>query len=417
MTVRLDDAHNFFDSPTFNQWDGSFHPPFRVKYVEGQTVISQVLISESSVEVGDVITRIDGIAIEDRRAELLKYAHGGNDPVKNRNLNSLILWGPSGSFELEIENETGSQTVSLTRNSSNFSILTFQAENEPVTWDTITTGGCRYGYINMGLLETEQIPDLYDDFVDTDALIFDIRNYPNGTLWTLVNYLFDEPVQLASFSIPDIQYPGTIWWASVQLGAGPPLSYDGDIYILFDEDTQSQAEYTVMGLEQHPNATKVGSTTAGADGNVSQVFLPGQIKTYFTGLGTFYYDQTPTQRIGILPDVFLTPTIQGIREGRDELLAYVLSECEPVNTDEPSAADPIQSIYPLPFGQALTITWKEEVQEGRLELLDPLGKLIRVKVVEGARQLTWSLGDLPGGSYLVRFVTDEGSYTQKVVRK
>jgi C-terminal processing protease CtpA/Prc len=39
-----------------------------------------------------------------------------------------------------------------------------------------------------------------------------------------------------------------------------------------------------------------------------------------SGLGVFHPDGSPTQRVGIIPDVFVSPTIEGIREGRDEVL-------------------------------------------------------------------------------------------------
>ncbi len=69
----------------------------------------------------------------------------------------------------------------------------------------------------------------------------------------------------------------------------------------------------------------VGSQTAGADGNVSLIRLPGGITTYFSGLGVFYPDGKPTQRVGIVPDVVVTPTIKGLREGRDEVLEAALA--------------------------------------------------------------------------------------------
>ena len=75
-----------------------------------------------------------------------------------------------------------------------------------------------------------------------------------------------------------------------------------------------------MALRTAPDATVVGSQTAGADGNVTQIDLPGGIRTFYSGLGVFYPDGTPTQRIGIVPDVVATPTISGIQSGVDEVL-------------------------------------------------------------------------------------------------
>ena len=64
----------------------------------------------------------------------------------------------------------------------------------------------------------------------------------------------------------------------------------------------------------------IGSTTAGADGNVSQIPLPGGMQTMISGIGVFYPDKTPTQQVGIVPNIAVRPTIDGIRAGRDEVL-------------------------------------------------------------------------------------------------
>ncbi len=39
-----------------------------------------------------------------------------------------------------------------------------------------------------------------------------------------------------------------------------------------------------------------------------------------SGIGVYYPDGKETQRLGIVPDIELRPTIKGIRENRDELL-------------------------------------------------------------------------------------------------
>ena len=45
-----------------------------------------------------------------------------------------------------------------------------------------------------------------------------------------------------------------------------------------------------------------------------------------SGLGVFYPDKRPTQRVGIAPDIEAKPTIVGIRAGRDEVLERALRE-------------------------------------------------------------------------------------------
>jgi len=54
--------------------------------------------------------------------------------------------------------------------------------------------------------------------------------------------------------------------------------------------------------------------------------LPGGLSTMISGIGVFYPDKKPTQRIGIIPDVEVKPTIAGIRAGRDEVLEAALRQ-------------------------------------------------------------------------------------------
>lgn len=76
----------------------------------------------------------------------------------------------------------------------------------------------------------------------------------------------------------------------------------------------------MKGYRAAPGAKVVGSTTAGADGNVSFFYLPGGIYTCISGIGIYYPDKRETQRVGIVPDVTIRPTIKGFTEGRDEVL-------------------------------------------------------------------------------------------------
>ena len=90
------------------------------------------------------------------------------------------------------------------------------------------------------------------------------------------------------FTQGDVNNPSASHWT-------PPLSlmpqephYAGRVAILVDEVTQSQAEYTTMAFRTAPGAIVIGSTTAGADGNVSTVPLPGGLSSYISGIGVFY---------------------------------------------------------------------------------------------------------------------------------
>jgi C-terminal processing protease CtpA/Prc len=91
-----------------------------------------------------------------------------------------------------------------------------------------------------------------------------------------------------------------------------------------NENTQSQAETTAMMFKQHPKAKVIGSNTSGANGDVIR-FKIADLDTCFTGLGAYYPDGRETQRIGIIPDIVIKPTITGIKEGKDEVLERALN--------------------------------------------------------------------------------------------
>jgi hypothetical protein len=71
--------------------------------------------------------------------------------------------------------------------------------------------------------------------------------------------------------------------------------------------------------------TFVGSPTNGANGDVTSTVLPGGIVVNFTGHDVRHADGRQLQRVGIQPHIHVEPTIEGIQQGRDEVLEAALS--------------------------------------------------------------------------------------------
>jgi len=66
--------------------------------------------------------------------------------------------------------------------------------------------------------------------------------------------------------------------------------------------------------------TVIGIATAGADGNVTAVRLPGGYSTYFSGLEVLYPDGSQTQQTGIRINIKVEPTVAALKQGEDEVL-------------------------------------------------------------------------------------------------
>ena len=131
-------------------------------------------------------------------------------------------------------------------------------------------------YIKISDARAAETGRYFESAAETAGVIIDLRNYPSDfPIFQIGGRLVAETTQFVRFTRADLGNPG---------------------------------------------AVVLGSTTAGAEGNVSTIPLPGNKRSLISGIGVFYPDERPTQRIGIVPDIELKPTIAGIREGRDELV-------------------------------------------------------------------------------------------------
>ena len=157
--------------------------------------------------------------------------------------------------------------------------------------------------------------------MNAKGIIIDIRNYPPSYVAYMLGAFFvSENTPIAIQSVGNPNNPGEFTFGTVDVIPKLEYSYQGKLVVLVNENTQSQAEYTTMSFRAGSNTTVIGSHTAGADGSVSEIVLPGGLTTLISGCAVYYPDGRETQRVGIVPDIEVKPTIQGIREGRDELL-------------------------------------------------------------------------------------------------
>ena len=329
LTASLNDTHAFTGSGTLTAWWGVNSPALRTRFIEEQTVVTAVfdrLSFGADVRPGDVVVDINGVAAADIRARLRKYVWASNEGSLQRNIDSLLLRTNAPTISLGISRFGVRKSVEMR------AVDVGDVFNE----ETRITGLAQkwrvldgnIGYVNMGLLMQGDVTAMMTALANTPAIVFDVRNYPNGTLYLIAQRLNPAARSFVKFTRPAYDLPGTMV-QYVALDAGPvspnPDAYRGRVILLGDERTQSHAEFTMMALKTAPHVTVVGSPTAGADGNVSMIALPGGLRTYFSGLGVFYPDDSPTQRVGIVPDVFAVPTIEGIRNGVDEVLERALA--------------------------------------------------------------------------------------------
>ena len=191
------------------------------------------------------------------------------------------------------------------------------------------------GYIKAYGENNKSIVSQYQKAKQKNTIIIDLRGYPNIELDRLFyNYFYKEKAVFIKYTLADSIYAGKFTTFYDSLSTIPfyyndvkdkPQYYEGKIVVLVNENTLSNAEFITMQLQTQSNVTVVGSQTAGSDGNMAYVPLPGGFRATFSGLGVEYPDGSQTQRVGIKIDVKIKQTLAGVISGKDEILEAAIA--------------------------------------------------------------------------------------------
>lgn len=325
LVSKIDDSHAYLYSRLIShRLYGSRKVPVEYSYAEGKLVVTKINANRGNekipLSIGDVIYDIDGKTIPQMVNYFGKYIPASNSWGKIYKVRNYFLVSNKDSISIKVE-----------RNGQNFVVMakTYWAKDiipekktAPDKWKFIDPGK-KIGYVNMGVIEKEDLDEMYRNFKSAPSIIFDLRNYPKQTIHPLSFLLLPKSTPYYLFNYPDPHYPGKFYSRINNIGRKNPEYYKGNVIVLVDESTQSQAETTAMMFKQHPKAKIIGSNTSGANGDVI-VLKIADLDTRFTGLGAYYPDGRETQRIGIVPDILVKPTIEGIKEGKDEVLERAL---------------------------------------------------------------------------------------------
>jgi C-terminal processing protease CtpA/Prc len=306
-------------------YKGKFIAPIQTKFIESKLVVtnyySDSLARATGLQIGDIVTAIDGVSPENLVKERMVFYPASNYPTQLRDLAKDMLRGNSRYVNIEIKR--GRETISQKVRRFSLDSIDTQLDrtySAPDSCYRFVTA--EVGYINLGNIKSSMLPKIFKDFQSTKGIVIDVRNYPSEfVVFSLANYLLSAPSPFVKFATASVNHPGLFsWGTTLSVGYNNKNPYQGKVVILINEITQSQAEYTTMALRTCKNSLVVGSTTAGADGNVSIFYLPGKLRTMISGIGIYYPDGRETQRVGIVPDIVVNPTIAGIAAGRDEAL-------------------------------------------------------------------------------------------------
>jgi len=320
ISIKLNDTHASTQMPQLFEYFGDKFIPADVKIIDEKAVVVSLkndsLAKISDIRIGDVITKVEGKTISAILKENSKYVEGSNIPSILKNAYWAIFNGKSPSFEIDFIRQGKTAVKSINR--YKYQDLKIQSQKK-VKWEILEDN---IGYVDFDALDINDVPNLIAELNNTNAIIFDNRTRPHDVMFEISDWLNSEQKEFARFLDPDISYPGRYVWKNEveKCGKNNPDYYKGKVIILIDEKAVSHGEFTAMSLKTAPNATLIGSQTGGADGANYRFSIIKGFSTSFTCYGVFYPNKKETQRIGIVPDIEVKPTILGIQNGKDEVL-------------------------------------------------------------------------------------------------
>jgi hypothetical protein len=295
-------------------------PDIRLRWVEGHVIVTSVGDSASAngVQRGDEITCVDGRPVADVLADKSSRISGATAHwVRSRAVWELLAGDTGTPVQLQLRGPDGAtREAQVTRNAR-------MTPSAPTT-ERIAEVWPGTMYVDLGRITDADFNEAMPKLEAARAIIFDMRGYPRTVNTAkILAHLTDSVIHSAHFQTPVITMPkfrdvGYVDGAWTITPVAPRLR--ARIVFLSGASAISYAESTLGVVEAYRLGDIVGEASAGTNGNVNPFFLPGGYRVTWTGMLVKKRDGTPHHGVGIVPTVPVSPTVAGVRAGRDEVL-------------------------------------------------------------------------------------------------
>jgi len=320
LVAQLHDGHgNMIDGA---EYAGMKFLPLSFDWVEDQLVV--VASNETEIKVGDVVVQIDGVDAKTRLEDDEKLISGSPQWKRYRSVGGLtMILGGKKEVSLKLKREGKEWESTLEPGTDRPPI----PDERPLI-DTIEEGKedgtDTIYYVDLGRAEPKDVDPMIEKFANAKGIVFDMRGYPKGTQY-LFQHMTDKHLQSAKWLVPQQVRPDRSDMVNFEKGGRwqmPPREprFQGKFVFITNGSAISYAESCMAIIANYKLAPIVGSPTAGANGNINPFQLPGGYRVIYTGMRVVNHDDSQHHVFGVKPTIPLKPTVQGIRDGRDELL-------------------------------------------------------------------------------------------------
>ncbi|WP_251979694.1 S41 family peptidase [Salinibacter ruber] len=326
MVAQLEDGHGRVHH---SQESSSSGLPVRFGRIGDEIVVVDTaghLDRTLCPDIGDVVVSIGGRPPEQRLQERKLYISGSPQWTEGRALQKLGRGDPGSPVSLTVRRGNAENACKVTRSDRRIPWRQLRVDDRPNTVDTLRAG---VRYVDLTRAEWPTLRQHLGELADADGVVFDVRGYPTGGARKLLPHLSSDTLRSARFQVPQFIYPdqaNIVGYDASGRWTLPPEEpqITGDVAFLTGPGAISYAE-SIMGIVEHYElGTIVGRPTAGTNGNVNPFELPGGYKVWWTGMRVRKHDGSQHHLVGIRPDIEAERTIEGVRNGRDEVLEKAL---------------------------------------------------------------------------------------------
>lgn len=340
MTAHLHDLHTgiVIQNTLQDFWGEYLAPVNLIRTKEGEWIVSKVF-GNCPLQVGDVILGLDGTEVKKIEKNREKYLSVPNEKKLYQGMALYLLRSKSNTMDITILRNEKEETYTVT-GTKQYTNLSWKEEKSHEILEK-----------NIGVINPSSIPEgdtesvvsqIMNDLCNTNGLIIDLRQYPSdpNMHMFLSMYLQKKGTVYSVMTIPSQSVPGTFInrkISSIGVATGA-FYYEKPVVLLMDERSMSSSEFSIMHLRTGDHVVVIGSNSAGVDGNVTELPLPNGNHLRFTSFGVYTPEMGQTQRVGLAPDIEVHPTIEGIKQGRDELIeaaiAYIQEQSQSATAAE-----------------------------------------------------------------------------------
>ena len=339
FVTHLKDSQAQVESAELSDYFGVAPPPLRLRIIDQKPVVTNIFDESAraaGIAIGDIVLKVDGEDIVERINHEAAYLSAATQQSLAALVMNRLLNGPDQSTAALVLRGTGGvqKEVKLVRRVSFQAAMSHSWREGPV----LKTLPGNIGYADLDRLTSAQVDELFTMFHNAKAIIFDMRGLPrDASIAPLVASRLARTVEapaalingpiLFSPAVPSagvVSFNASYFQLNSISSSGSPR-FDGKTVMLVDERTEGEAEKAALLFEAANHTTFIGSPSAGSNGDPSNFQLPGGITVFFSGHDIRHANSGQLQRLGLQPELLVKPSVQGIRQGRDEILERALA--------------------------------------------------------------------------------------------